>query len=453
VGRLFWKILFAFWLALIAAAFATGSAVTWYRARAAQPETDLVMGGPAMMLTEAAASTLRHGGVDALRALLQDTQRARGPALFVVDARGNEILGRAVPEGALERARELAASAERPRGARLVAAPTGEGFLLFSVLQGEGRRFAGPMMRRPPEPPPQWLLFAIGGVASLAVAALLAWYLARPIRSLRWAFRAAAEGRLETRVRPLIKGRRDEIADLGDEFDQMAQQLQKLIGAQRRLLHDVSHELRSPLARLQAAIGLVRQDPAKLDQSLERIEREVGRLDALVGEVLTLARLEGGTSAAASEAFDLADLVAQVAEDARFEAEATARRVTLESVEHAPVRGRAELLHRAVENVVRNALKYTAENTAVSIDLSTEKRDAVLVVSDHGPGIAPEDLARVFEPFYRGRGDTSAQGFGLGLAIAHAALAAHGGTIRAENAPAGGLRVTMRLPVMEVPAK
>lgn len=248
-------------------------------------------------------------------------------------------------------------------------------------------------------------------------------------------------------MRPLIQGRRDEIADLGDEFDRMAQQLQKLVAAQRRLLHDVSHELRSPLARLQAAIGLARQDPARLAASLDRIEREAARLDELVGEVLALARVEGGTAAGAAEPVDLADLVATIAADARFEAEASGRQVALESAERVPVRGRAELLHRAVENVVRNAVKYTAEGSTVEIRLAAHADRARLTVRDRGPGIPPGDVERIFEPFYRSAASPSPEGFGLGLAIAHAAIAAHGGAIRAENAAGGGLAVTMELPL------
>lgn len=289
----------------------------------------------------------------------------------------------------------------------------------------------------------------MGAAASLAVSALLAWYLARPIRSLRWALRAAAEGRLETRVRPLMKGRRDEIADLGEEFDEMARQLQKLVEAQRRLLHDVSHELRSPLARLQAAIGLVRQDPLRsrgaLEASLERMEREVVRLDELVGEVLTLARVEGGRPATSEETVDLAELVAGVADDARFEAHAINRNMALQVSNPVLVRGKADLLQRAVENVIRNAVKYTAEGSTVEVQLSAIGNRARLVVRDHGPGVAPGEAERIFEPFYRSGTNASVDGFGLGLAIAHAAIAAHQGSIRAENAEDGGLRVEIEL--------
>ncbi len=432
MGRLFWKIFFAFWLMLIAAAVATG--VAFSVLRGAQAERELALGGPASFATQAAAATLRHGGVEALRAWLREGPRLRGTVVFAVDARGVDMLGRDVPEDAVARARELAA--EGRRAARLVEAPGGERYLIFAQGPGEPR---GRGRRAALQPPPAWLLIVIGAAASLAVSALLAWYLARPIRSLRWAFRAAAEGRLDTRVRPLMKGRRDEIADLGGDFDLMAQQLQKLVAAQRRLLHDVSHELRSPLARLQAAIGLIRQDPGRLETSLERIEREVTRLDALVGEVLTLARLEGGTASGAMEAVDLADIVANVAADARFEAEAAGRKVELESVDEVRVRGRAELLHRAVENVVRNAVRHTAPGTAVEIKLSGE----LLSVRDHGPGVEAGQLPHLFEPFYRAGGGA---GFGLGLAIAQGAVLAHGGTIRAQNAEGGGLRVEIQLP-------
>jgi two-component system OmpR family sensor kinase len=412
MGRLFWKILLAFWLALIATAVATAVVVSLQR-EAREPDLDR------------AAAALRQGGEDGLRAWMRETRRREGPVLFVVNSQGEELLGRRIPRPALERGRVL----EAADGSRY----------LFYVAERRGRQRAGP--------PPAWLLAAMGAAASLAVSALLAWYLARPIRSLRWAFHAAAEGRLETRVRPLLKGRRDEIADLGDDFDQMAEQLQKLVAAQRRLLHDVSHELRSPLARLQAAIGLVRQDPAKLEASLERIEREVARLDALVGEVLTLARLESGTAGGMPQALDLADLVASIAADARFEAEAARRTVRLESADKVPVFGRAELLHRAVENVIRNAVKYTAEGSAVEIALSAAGGRALLAVRDHGPGIPPAEIHRVFEPFYRASGSAAAGGFGLGLAIARRAIATHGGSIRARNAEGGGLQVEIELPL------
>ena len=441
MGRLFWKIFIGFWLALVVAAVGTGTVV---QIRHESAGGELAMGPRAGFGMEMAASMLREDGAEALRSWMQ--HRRRPMPIFAVDDTGRDILGRPVPPGALSRARDIARRGEVP-GVRLVATPEGERYLLFAPLP--------PGMHRPPFPLlAPWQLILIGLATSLAFSALLAWYLARPIRSLRWAFDAAAAGRLDTRVTPRIGSRRDEIADLGRDFDRMAQQLQGVISSQRRLLHDVSHELRSPLARLQAAIGLARQDPAKLDASLERIEREAVRLDEMVGEILTLARLETGAAAPAKEPVDFAHLVASIAEDARFEAEARGRGVALDirndGADDPQVLGNPALLHRAVENVVRNALRYTPEATAVQIELRVSERHALLSVTDHGPGIPAGELRKVFEPFFRGSSagaGADAAGFGLGLAIAQRAVEAHGGTIRAANVPHGGLQVEIKLPL------
>jgi two-component system OmpR family sensor kinase len=383
---------------------------------------------------------LIHGGVEPLRQWMTEMTGRRRFSLFVVDDAGRDILGRPVPEGALAHAKTLAPEPSARPIARQVTTPQGQNYLLF-VPRAEARR---------PSPPPllePWQLIAIGTASSLAVSALLAWYLARPIRNLRWAFNAAADGKLETRVLPRMGRRRDEIADLGRDFDRMAQQLQTLVSAQARLLHDLSHELRSPLARLHAAAGLLRQDPENLPRSLDRIEHETDRLDALLGEVLDLARLEGGTSPAPMGRLDLAELVSNIVEDARFEAEASGRDVAFHSRDAAIVSGRADLLHRAIENVVRNAVKYTPTGTAVEVELRATAASATLTVADRGPGVPADELTRIFEPFYQANSERRAHGFGLGLAIAQRAIHLHGGSIRATNGSNGGLRVEIELPL------
>ena len=200
-----------------------------------------------------------------------------------------------------------------------------------------------------------------GILASLAFSAGLAWYVAKPIGHLRQAFRAVSAGKLNTRVRARMGRRRDEFSDLAQDFDSMTGQLEALIGAQRRLLHDISHELRSPLARLQAAIGLVRQNPQQLDATLDRLEREVTRLDELVDEVLTLARLDSGLPGVSPQTFDLLALLDEVIGDAQFEAESLHKCVRYRGGGEARMQGRADLLMRAVENIVRNAIRYTPE--------------------------------------------------------------------------------------------
>ena len=286
-------------------------------------------------------------------------------------------------------------------------------------------------------------------IASLVCAALLARYFSRPIRTLRNAFDAAAAGKLDTRIGATMGGRRDELADLGRDFDRMAGQLQDLMDGQKRLLHDVSHELRSPLARLQVAIGLLRQQPARLTDSLDRIEREGERMDTLVGELLTLSRLEAGVTGS-SEDVDMAELLTVLVEDASFEAEAAGRRVLLARATDTLVRGNGELLHRAIENIVRNAIRHTAQGTTVDVDCTLDRAHhrLYLTVADRGPGIPEAELQSIFQPFFRGSGGAGSDGHGLGLAIARQVAEASGGSITAANRPGGGLVVTLALPVV-----
>ena len=303
--------------------------------------------------------------------------------------------------------------------------------------------------RLPPPPrgmPPPILPILAALLGCLAASALLAWYFARPIRHLRWALGEIAEGRFDTRVQQLMDGRRDELADLGREVDLMARKLDALVSTQRRLLHDVSHELRSPLARIQAALGLGRQDAAKVEATMERVERETVRLDALVGQLLTLARLDAGTGTDPVVALDVGELLADIAQDARFEARAAHRDLEFVGDVGFVIQGRAETLHRAFENVLRNAVKYTASGTTVKVRAELPTPDRLCVsVCDCGPGVPPSQLAAIFEPFHR-LANNDQDGFGLGLAIARRAIEAHGGTIRAENRPEGGLCIVIELP-------
>ena len=286
-----------------------------------------------------------------------------------------------------------------------------------------------------------------GLVASLLCAAGLAWYIAKPIRHLRQAFDAAAAGNLEVRVSPSMGGRRDELADLGHDFDRMTEHLQAVIAGQKRLLHDVSHEMRSPLARLQAAIGLARQQPARMADSLLRIEREGERMNLLVGELLTLSRLEAGVTGPL-ENVEMGELLAAIVEDARFEG--AARQVSIAYVPGAmaEVRANPEMLHRAIENVVRNALRFSPAGGVVRIDAGcAEDGYFHLTIGDDGPGVEESQLDSIFKPFFRGDGQNSLGGYGLGLAIAQRVIAAVDGKIRAKTKKAGGLLVEIDLPL------
>ncbi len=298
-----------------------------------------------------------------------------------------------------------------------------------------------------------WLPMLAGSLVSLLFAAALAWYFSRPIRSLKQAFDAAADGRLEVRTAQSLAGRRDELADLGRDFDRMAERLQALVEGQRRLLHDVSHELRSPLARLQAALDLQQQQPERQAEFSGRIAREAERMDQLIGELLTLARLDAGAQYHFDETIDLDELVAEVAEDAAFEGQALGCRVEVQGRSLACLKGNRELLHRALDNVVRNALRHSPPAGLVSLTLALQgERRAMIRVDDEGPGVPEAELEAIFAPFARSANSHAFAGYGLGLAITRRVMDLHGGRIQASNRPQGGLGVSLELPVQLVSA-
>ncbi|KAA3654073.1 MAG: HAMP domain-containing protein [Proteobacteria bacterium] len=432
MGRLFWKSFVALWLTLVLSVVTVGTAVWLYRSADEADARSEVAAYRANIALDTVESVLLHGGEPAARQFLMRRPHRGGPAVLVVGPDGRELLDRPLPPTPVEHSRQ-------------VRSGDGTAFTLSALPPPPTHGFGGKR-----KPPPLWVPISTIVLASLIFSALLAWYVAKPIRLLKRAFDATAGGALDTRVAPLMGGRRDEIADLGHDFDHMAARLQAQIGAQRRLLHDVSHELRSPLARMQAAIGLGRQNPEQHEVMLERIERESARLDTLVGELLTLSRLEAG-AAGRSERLELVELIAGIADDARFEAEAQGRQLAFSGEGECWTWGQSELIHRAFENVIRNAVKYTAAGTEVEVHL-THTADALeLRVADRGPGVPAEDLDAIFEPFHRCGTDGNAPGFGLGLAIARRALAAHGGQITARQRAGGGLDMLIRLPLREHP--
>jgi signal transduction histidine kinase len=284
-------------------------------------------------------------------------------------------------------------------------------------------------------------------LSSTLAAALLARYLIRPVVHLRDGLSALANGRFDVRIGDKMAGRRDEVTALAHDFDVSAARLQEFQDAQRRLFHDVSHELRSPLSRLQAAVGVLRQSPAKIDAMLDRMDREVERLDVLVGEVLTLARLTAGSNLPLkTQAVDVVDLLNEVLSDAAFEAQARGVSITtdIDGAFLAPVDG--ELVYRALENVIRNAVKYTAEGSRVTVSIEIAANLLTVRISDEGPGVGRDELERIFQPFSRGSDTVLVGGYGLGLAIARQAIERHGGRVFASSVYAGGLIVTIELP-------
>ncbi|MCB2187547.1 MAG: HAMP domain-containing protein [Deltaproteobacteria bacterium] len=432
-GRLFWKILIAFWITFML--IVEGVWVVFALYGSARKPLDVRLAERlGRQQLAAAVAVLQAGGPAAVAGFVQ-TWPAEERPLLTMRPGPAPALPAPPPDQALP---PLTATAPGPDGR--------DWHLAYDADQ----------LRRDFHPPGwlniPWHLVGLGILGGLIFSATLAWYLTRPIRRIRGGFAELAQGNLGVRLAPHLGRRRDELIDLARAFDQMAGRLAELMTARERMLHVVSHELRSPLARLHLAVGLLRQDPARLEATLERIELETRRLDEIVGEVLTLARVEAGAPPL-DDYLDLGSLLFTVAADVRFEAQpagvAVAALLTPEDSAAWPtVKGNAQLLRRALDNVVRNALQHSSPGQEVSLAARPDwpAKQFVILVSDQGPGLADQALENLFEPFVQGRGRADGQGFGLGLAIAQRAVLAHGGRIAAANRPEGGLEVQITLP-------
>jgi two-component system OmpR family sensor kinase len=450
MGRLFWKFLFSFWLTLLLAGISVGTLV-WLK-QAAENEEDFskvrLIDRHAFPFVSVAADIAEHGGLPALTAFLQQLDNSPMPSVLAVNENDKDILSREVDAHALSQAREWVEMGKR-RVVRLIPSQQGN-LLLFAPMPPEQRVFSQQPRKRPPPHARHWpliLLFASGFIASLIFSALLAWYFTRPIRSLKQAFNAVAQGKLDTRVSPEMGHRQDELAELGQNFDYMASQISSLVNGQRRLLHDVSHELRSPLARMQAAIGIAQQQPDKVEPTLQRLEREAQRISDLVGELLLLSRMETGVNHRHDSKIDLTLLLDEIVEDARFEAASKQIEIIYQSAADIQIHGQQELLHRAIENVLRNAIKFSHPGSEVKVTIHKDNAQKQLTISveDQGPGVAEAELENIFQPFFRGKTEQRRDSIGLGLTIAQRAVEAHRGHIEAHNRSEGGLQIILFL--------
>ena len=497
--RLFWKIFGWFWGAMILIGLALYTVVLTTRPEAMPLEWRRNTASALRATATVLAAEWERGGAPMLRSAQRSAQRGGKVRLRLLDANG-ERLGRntedepnsnAARNGDLgrnntarnpnlptlesrlfddnsadetrARFRKLvrqAATSDQPVfaifGARAVAAlretsETGVNYILVADLPR-------PEVGRPAANARTQI---IGGAVALFLSGLVCWglvrYLTAPLIGLRGATRQLAAGDLGARTGAGASRRHDEVADLGRDFDVMAARIENLIEGQRQLLGDISHELRSPLARLRMAGALgARQIEsgaagAEFAPAFERITRETARLDLLIGQLLDLTRLENGGHGE-RENVDVKALVEEIAADAQFEASAQNRRVEITRADEFCIEGERTLLSSAIENVVRNALRHTPENSSVEIALETSATGARIRVRDHGNGVPDETLERIFEPFFRVEEarDRQSGGAGLGLAIVQRAIGAHGGQVRARNAEGGGLEVELELPVASV---
>ena len=438
MGRLFWKFFFFIWLGQLTTIL--GVSMVWILHHNEIQRRISLENTPLGTVVESAATTLQFGGLDALRNLLKSRENF---PVYVVDVTGNELLGRSVLSDEVVHARNRLKTDVDESLVKQVDI-SGKPYLIFPPEE-----FVHP--KNPPRRLFPWVPIIAATIASLIFASLLAWYFSKPIRHLRSAFESVSSGNFDVDLNSVMGGRRDDLADLGRDFDRMTRQLRVLIEGQRRLLHDISHELRSPLARLQVAIGLARQQPDKAESSMVRIERESVRMDLLVGELLTLSKLEAGVAESMKELIDPEELLADIVDDAQFEAKAQDKEVLLIGRVNATVQGNAELIHRAVENVIRNAIKYSPSGSSVAVEIRQEVSQLIISILDRGPGVADSELELIFEPFFRSNSsENSADGHGLGLAIARRVIESHGGMIRASNRVGGGLNVVIMIPIYNI---
>ena len=414
------------------------------------------------MEAEKCARMYEQSGKQAVQEYLDELQAAKSVRFYFLDEDGNPLLDRGAPAFILKMAANKEALNETARqnlslvnpkqgiAMRLVAGPSGKKYvlafqqpptLIMPVSQAVGTH---PYIRL--------LVVALLGAG---LCFILARHITKPITRLRAATAEIASGKLKTRVDRSVRRRHDEIGTLGRDFDRMAEQIDTLVSAQRELLGDVSHELRSPLARMIVALGLLKHcSPDEAAEYVNRINTEAERLDKMIGQLLTLTRIESGSELAQRETFDFTNLVQEVAADGDFEARAHNREVKVTRADACSVSGIPEMLRSAIENVVRNAIRYTAEGSAVEISLertNDERAKALLRIRDHGPGVPKIMLTNIFLPFQRvpEANEMNSQGSGLGLAITDRAVRLHDGTVGALNATDGGLIVEIDLPISE----
>ncbi len=467
--KLFWRIFAAIWIATVVVLLAFAWITTSNFEKEKIPGLEITRLQAALDdLVGRTSHELRRGGEDDTRVWLQRAAGFGPIGVYVFNADGHELLGRATSKTVLAAA--TAALVALPQGdvaneaaqgnratqgserlrARAMRTRDGRSYAVVAAL--EGSFFSRLLSRRPQA---FWTNIGVAMIVSALFSMFLAWYVTAPLTRIRASTRRFAEGDLDARVGRLRFGRSAEVTALAAEFDGMAERIKALVESHRRLVRDVSHELRSPLARQRVALELARGgDALQVNAALDRIECESDRLESMLAQALELSRLETASSAT-HDTIALDGLLEDVITNADYEGAPRGRKVVLAECERMVLIGSHAALYSALENVIRNALAYTADGSTISVGLvrdPAQPERALISVRDHGPGVPEADLARIFEPFYRtdNARTRASGGTGLGLAIARRAVERHGGTIVARNIASGGLEVAIRLPLQPV---
>ena len=442
---LFLRIFLSFWAAMLLVLLST-AAVAWYRFSQVQtPDINELAGQ--------AAARLDKDGLAGLRDWIAEAEaKYIGRTIYVADYTGEDILGRTLPERLqsyvrrLERAGLLSKGVPRDREPNpllltpqffdrddsvytlLIDASVGA----WGVLRTNNVRV---------------VLFAF----ALGISGLVCWWLARyvsqPVERLQSSARSLAAGNLDSRVGEEFSRRQDELGVLARDFDTMADHVRELIASKESLLRAMSHELRSPLARLRVALSLARRG-SDVTRQYDRIELEAERLDVIIGQMLQLSHLRAVEPNLPRVPVDLTTLLTEVVEDARIEATAANKLVEWSPTMSVEIEGDHDLMRSAIENVLRNAVRFTKEGTPVEVEMTREGGDTRIIIEDHGPGVPENELAKIFEPFHRvaESRDRDSGGTGLGLAITARIVNLYGGEVTARNRDGGGLSVEIKLP-------
>lgn len=444
IRSIYAKIFLWFWAALLVV---TISVMLITIASGSQPLGRRWMSLTFDVYARSAVNVYQNGGKPALERYVSEVQQSSGIEAELFDPQGQNILGRVVPAGddeLLQKARTSGKSqfswGFRWSGASVVATPQGDFILVARMfpLRGNWRQNTNGVL---------WMRIAIALLVIALLCMVLARHIAWPIRAMQVAAQKIADGDLTVRTSPVIGPRNDELADLARDFDKMAERIQSLLQRQQGMMGEISHELRSPLTRLNVSLELVRRGDVS---GIDRMQGDLDRLDNMVGQILTLTRLQISEGEKVVKNVNLRSIVESVAEDAQFEGQQQGKSVRISHREDCWVKGDPALFRSCIENVVRNAVRYTMPGTEVEIALDLIESSAHVIVRDHGNGVPEESLPHLFEPFYRTSGaqDTGSDGFGLGLTIAQRVVALYGGVISAHNRNGGGLTMEIQLPAM-----
>lgn len=449
---LYWKIFLSFWLATILIIFTTAWITSQIAQKSSQPaHENMFMDSYA----NAAVATFESGQRSALLKWLNKIGLSRHMSIFLLSSTG-EIIGAHDAPDSVKKASEYHVKEQLPSEGIF---KSGKLLVSHEILSTSGKYYRLAAVSEKPISDfvrIPWAGLTIRLTLAIFISGLICYllsiYLTKPLRSLGLAAQSIATGKLNTRVGHFRGHGKDEIAQLSREFDRMAEELENLIHSKERLLQDISHELRSPLARLHIAIELGRKKTSHLaDSEFNRMEIECSRLNALISEILEFARLEQSTTELQLTKTNIPDLLNEIIQDGNYEFNETSLRIVSATIEPCELLIDARLIHRAIENIVRNALHYTPVNQKIYISLQhNEAKDHIHIdIKDNGPGVPEEQLKKIFNPFYRV--DTSRTkntgGYGLGLAIASRAISLHQGEIVAMNNPEGGLLVRISLPI------